>query len=37
MKEKVKTLGKIQVSDGEIANISYRVQNTGNEDAHRNG
>ena len=34
MKEQIKTPEQIQLSDEEIANT---VQNTGNQDAHRNG
>ena len=38
MKEQSKTPGKIQLSDEEIANLSRcTVQNTGYQDAHRNG
>ena len=38
MKEQIKAPEKIQLSDEEIANLSYaKVQNTGNQDAQRNG
>ena len=39
MKEQIKAPEKIQLIDEEIANLSDRctVQNTGNQDAHRNG
>ena len=33
MKEQIKALEKIQLSDEKIANL----QNTGNQDAHRTG
>ena len=36
MKEQIKTPEK-ELSDKEIANLSDRVQNTGNQEAHRNG
>ena len=37
MKEQIKPPEKIQLSDEKIANVSDRVQNTGNQEAHRNG
>ena len=36
MREQIKTPEK-QLSDEKIANVSDRVQNTGNQDAHRIG
>ena len=36
MREQIKAL-EIELSDDEIANLSDAVQNTGNQDAHRNG
>ena len=35
MKKEIKAPEKIQLSDKEIVNLSGRVQNTGNQDAHR--
>ena len=35
MKEQIKTPEK-ELSDKKIANLSDRVQNTGNQDAHKN-
>ena len=37
MKEQIKAPEKIQLNDEEIDNLSNVVQNTGNQDAHRNG
>ena len=36
MKEQIKAPEKIQLNDEEIDNLSNVVQNTGNQDAHRN-
>ena len=35
MQEQIKAPEKIQLSNEEIANLRYTVQNTGNQDAHR--
>ena len=37
MKEQIKAPEKIQLSDGDNQPTRYRVQHTGNQDAHRNG
>ena len=37
MKEQIKALEKIQLSDEEITSLSDAEFKTGNQDAHRNG